>query len=266
MPDVCQCQPTVDESRLVARILLRAAVPLMKVLLAEDPKLAARYRGWNRRVQFEVRGDDELACHLLFSDGVLEVLPERCAAPDVSFVFTDARSLKAFFTGRLALPRIRGLFSHLGTVLKLLPLLLRMTILLPSKLPTDPAQRALKVKMTLYMATVALSQMNKAGHAAMRKLTRHMPNRIFQWTVQPDGPYVYLRICRGRTKAGRGIYTRCRPFVNMIFASPEAAFLIMTRQIDLLEAVKQNYLATDGSPEYIRDLSDIMKKLEDMIA
>ncbi|GFP35927.1 hypothetical protein HKBW3S43_01714, partial [Candidatus Hakubella thermalkaliphila] len=127
-------------------------------------------------------------------------------------------------TGKIALPRIKGALKNPGTLLSFLPLMLGLTLLLPNKLPNDPVRRALKVKLLLYFITVALSQLNRAGHEEMQRFTVNMPDRIFQWSVQPDGPAAYLRIHQGKTKAGKGIYPRRRPFVHMIFSSLDSAF------------------------------------------
>ncbi|HOX39971.1 MAG TPA: SCP2 sterol-binding domain-containing protein [Candidatus Brocadiia bacterium] len=254
-----------DRDRLLTRILMRASLPLMKTVLAEDEKFAARYRGWNKVVQFEIRDDAELACHLAFEDGQLSYKPTRHPDPTINFIFKDSKAFNAMMTGGVAFPKIKGMISRLPTLVSFLPLMLRLTILLPTKVPKTAEGRALKVKMTLYFITTALSQMNKGGDEDMRAFTEKMPDRIFQWTVKPDGPHAWLRVKRGKTKAGKGLYARRRPFITMVFSDTEAAFQVLTSQVDMVEAIKDNKLVVEGSPEYGKDLGNIMKKIEAMV-
>lgn len=255
-----------DRDRLIATLLMNAALPLTKVLIEEKPGLAKKYRGWNRVIQFQVKDDPELACHLYFSDGKLDFARGRHDKPDIDFVFKNAAAFNALMTGGIAFPRIKGAVKNFGTLAGFLPLMLGLTLLLPKKIPKDDQGKALKVKMLLYFISVALSQLNKAGDEDMKKFTEKMPDRIFQWSVSPDGPAVYLRVKKGKTKAGKGLNTRRKPFVHMIFSGTEGAFKVLTGQIGNVEAMKQGYLVVDGSPEYGKEIAAIMKKIEAMVS
>jgi hypothetical protein len=255
-----------DQDKLTAILLMRAALPLTKTLLEENPKQAQKYAGWNRVIQFQVKDDPELACHLQFVDGKLEYIAGRHPGPQIDFVFKTPADFVALMSGKIALPKIKGAVKNFGTLAGFLPLMLGLTLLLPSKLPKDPGKRALKVKLLLYFTSTALSLLNRHGHAGMREFTRDMPDRIFQWSVQSADPAAYLRISKGRTKAGRGIYGRRRPFVHMIFSSIDAAFLVLTGQVDNNAAMRDGLLVVDGSPEHGKDISTIMKQIESMIA
>ena len=88
-------------------------------------------------------------------------------------------------------------------------------MLMPDADPKDPAKRALKVKLLLFMVTSALSQLNKSGEPTMAKLVAESPDRIYQWIVE-GGPSAYLRMKAGKSKAGVVISTapparRCGP-------------------------------------------------------
>ena len=145
----------------------------------------------------------------------------------------------------------------------MLPLLLGLKILLPSVRPEDPVKQALKVKLMLYMVTNALSQLNKAGDEEFMKITKNSPDRIFQWTVK-DGPAAYLRMKNGKTKAGRGTYTRRRPFVHMIFPNMDGAFKVLTSQAPLVEAVKLGYVVTEGAMEGSKEIGYQMQRIEEL--
>ncbi len=253
-----------DKDYVLARIMLRAAVPLAKVLVEDDPKMREKYRGFNKIVQFEVKGSEDLITQLKFEDGIPKPIFERDPNPDVAFVFKNARQLNAFFAGKIAMPKIKGL-TKIGILLKVVPLLLGLTLLLPTKLPKDPAKKKLKVKLLFYMLSSALSQMNKAGDEEFVEFTKKMPDRVIQWSCPPDGPYAYLRINRGNTKAGRGIYTRRRPFIDMQFNGIDNAIKVLTNQVDLLQAIRLGYLKQEGSPEYGMYLGNFMLKIDSWI-
>ncbi len=59
-----------------------------------------------------------------------------------------------------------------------------------------------------------VQQGRRPGHAA---LDGRQPDRIYQFSVEPEGIAAYLRVRGGQTKAGRGVYQRRRPFVHMRF-------------------------------------------------
>lgn len=250
-----------DEKYILARIMLRAAVPLAKVLVEDDPKMREKYRGFNAVVQFEVKDYDDLVTQLNFVDGIPEIKFERSENPDVNFIFKNPGQLNAFFGGKIAMPKIKGM-TKLGILLKVVPLLLGLTILLPTKKPKDPAKKKMKVKLLFYMLSSALSQMNKAGDEDFCEFTKKMPDRVFQWTCVPDGPYAYLRIKHGKTKAGRGLYTRKRPFIDMQFQGVDKAIKVLTNEVDLLQAIRGGYLVQEGSPEYGMYLGNFMLKID----
>jgi hypothetical protein len=127
--------------------------------------------------------------------------------------------------------------------------------------PKAPAEKALKVKLLMYMVTNALSQLNKGGDEAFVKIVAKSPDRIFQWTVQ-DGPAAFLRMKAGRTKAGRGTYERRRPFVHMMFPDMESAFDVLTQKVSTVDAVKQGKLKLEGSLEYGKEIGLHMQRVE----
>jgi hypothetical protein len=252
---------TRDE--LKSRLFLRVALPLVKVVREDDPRMRRLTRNMNAVVQFAVKGT-ETGAHLVFADDGLEVVQGIHASPTVSFTFKDLKSLNDFFAGKLALPRIKGL-RRLDVILRTVPLLLSLKMLMPAADPTDPAKRALKVKLLLYMVTTALSQLNKAGEPTMAGLAEKSPDRVYQWIVG-SGPSAYLRMKAGKTKAGRGIYTRRRPFVLMRFPDIEGAYQVLTSKVALVEAVKRGYVVTEGAMEYSKEMGIRMQMIEELMA
>ncbi len=246
-------------TELRARIFLRAALPLIKVVLAERP--AYRRFLWRARgvVQFAAR-DSQQGAYVELAPGALQVVQGVHERPDVRLTFKRLEEMCAFFAGALKAPGISGLL-RLPALLRLLPFLLKLKILMPDAMPTDPAERALKVRLLLYMVTNALSQLNKGGDPAFGKVVKASPDRVYQWSVA-GGPEAYLRMKAGKTKAGRGTYARRQPFVHMMFPDIDSAFDVLTQRVSTVDAVKQGKLKLEGSLEYSKEIGLHMQRVE----
>lgn len=247
---------------LRARLFLRAALPLVKVVRADVSRMYKLTKKMKAVVQFQVRGTD-LCAHLVFADDALEVTYGPHPRPTVCFTFKTVSDLNTFFGGGLALPTIKGK-RRIDVILRTVPLLLSLKLLMPDADPKEPAKRALKVKLLLYMVTTALSQINKAGEPGMTALTGKSPDRVYQWIVK-DGPAAYLRMKAGKTKAGRGVYARRRPFVLMTFPDTEGAYQVLTSQCALVDAVKAGYVVSEGAMEYSKEIGIRMQFIEELL-
>jgi hypothetical protein len=257
---------TVDRDQMAARIFLRAVLPVMRVMLDEDPKTKARFADVTARVAFTAPGGgdgDPAQAWIAVDRGDFSIGFDACDNADITFAFGSLARMNAFFAGKPVVPKIRG-WWRIGLLLKVVGLLMGLKILMPDADPKDPAKRRLKVKMTFYMITTALSQYNKGGDPEMVKWTSRQPERIYQITVDEDIA-AYLRVKAGRSKAGRGTYKRRRPFVHMRFNGVEGAYPIVMNQVNMVDAVRQGLLTIDGSPEYAGNMGDFMVRIQDLI-
>lgn len=256
---------------LRTRLFLRAALPCVKVMLEDDPGTKKRFKGVNAVVQFVAKNQPRaVGAYLWFEDGDVRVEQGFWDAdglgrePDITFTFASLTKLNDFFAGKTVLPGIRGL-THPALVAKVVQLLLGLKLMLPSAQPKDPAKRQLKLKLTLYMITTALSQYNKGGDPEMERWTAKQPDRIYQFSVEPEGIAAYLRVRGGRTKAGRGVYERRRPFVHMRFNGVDGALAVMNKEVEFVEGVGKGYVRIDGSPEYAANLNDFMMRVQSLL-
>ena len=251
-----------EKELLVSRIFLRAVLPVIKVMLEDDPKTRARFQGVNAVVQFVARdAAGPVGAHLKFSNGAFAVGQGIADQADLTFGFSSVGKMNAMFAGKPVLPSIKGL-RKLGLVIKVFGLLLGLKILMPNAKPKTAEQARLKVKMTLYMVTTALSQLNKAGDPEMVKWTTKQPDRIYQWSCEPEGIACYLRVKAGKTKAGRGYYTRKKPFVHMKFNGIDGAIAILLKDAEFVPAVAKGYVSVEGAPEYAAQLNDFMQRVQ----
>ncbi len=176
-------------------------------MLEDDPKTKAKFQGVNAVVQFVAKDDaGSVGAHLKFANGAFQVVQGIADRADITFSFPSIAKMNALFAGKPVLPSIKGL-RNIGLLIKVFGLLLGLKILMPNAKPKTPDQARLKVKMTLYMVTTALSQLNKAGDPEMVKGTSKQPDRIYQWSCEPEGIACYLRVKAGKTKKPGGVTT-----------------------------------------------------------
>ncbi len=275
--------PTDQEELMTATLFFNAAFPVMQVVLDDDPKIRNKFRDVKATVQIGARtrpkkskdfsgtqeppGNGLLACHLNFDHGRISVVQGPAEKPDIAMTFPSVAKMNTMFRGGSSLPSIKG-FLQLGLLLKVFSLLMSLKLMMPGSRPDEPEKKALKVKMSLYMITRALSAYNKAGNPEMREWTERQPDRIYQFIVDPypkSGIACYLRVKAGNTKSGHGIYERRKPFVLFHFFSVEGALKVLLKEVEFVEGVEKGCVETVGSPEYAVQLNDFMAVLQEMM-
>ncbi len=250
---------------LISGIILKAVLPVIKVLLEDHPTFQRRFKDIQGTVQFTAQKDQQIiGAHIKFDKLNLEISTELLKNPDISFHFTSLTKMNDFFTGKLVLPKIRG-FKNFSLLWRMFSVLLKLKLLMPTAKPTNPIDKKIKVKMTLYMVSTALSQLNKSGDEEMLKWTSKQPERIYQWSVDNEDIACWLKIKAGQSKAGRGFYTLRKPFVHMKFPDIDSALPVLTNSVDTVQAMAQGLLITEGSPEYAAKLGDFMLKIAELL-
>ena len=262
-----------------AKLFFNAAFPVMQVVLDDDPAMNAKFRNVEATVQICAKEGNELyACHLVFDKGKLTVVQAPAEKPDITLSFNSLAKMNTMFRGGAALPSIKG-FSKPGLLIKIFSLLMSLMIMMPSSRPKDPVKQKLKVKMSLYMITRALSTYNKLGNPEMAEWCRRQPDRIYQFIVDSDNakpgavsgeavePAIacYLRVKAGKSKSGHGVYTRRSPFVLFHFSSVEGALKVLLKDVAFVEGVEKGCVEVLGSPEYAMNLNDFMAVLQGML-
>lgn len=260
-----------EQELIAARIICRAVLPVIKVMLEDDPKVGRKFAGVTAKIQFTALDPaGPVGAYLQFTDGAFEVVQGIAESPDLLFRFPTVAKMVAMFAGKPVVPALgplmKGLVSKPGLLVKTFGVLLGMKILMPTAKPKTDAMKRLKVKMTLYMVSTALSQLNKGGDPDMQAWTAKQPERIYQWSVQDTDIACYLKIKAGMTKAGRGYYTRRKPFVHMIFKDIESALPVLSNSIDTVQAMAMGLVENDGSPEYGGKVGDFMLKIAKMLS
>lgn len=254
-----------ERELLAARLFTHAVFPVMKVILADDPKMKARFNDVTACVQFVARDKSgDVGAWLVFDRGEFRVEQGICPAPDITFSFGTVKKMNDMLAGKPVLPGIKGL-SNFGLLIKVMSLLLSLKIIMPNARPKDIDKKRLKVKLSFYMITTALSQYNKGGDPGMVKWTSKQPDRIYQITVEGEEIAAYLRVKAGKSKAGRGVYTRKRPFIHMKFNGVDGALAVLLKDAEFVEGVAKGYVSIEGAPEYAAQLNDFMQRIQAML-
>lgn len=254
-----------EHELLTSRLFFRAAFPVLKVVLNDDPAIKKQFENVIAKVNITAKdGEDRIGACLVFNEGDFEVVQEIHDDAQISLNFSSVEKMNDMFRGGNSLPMIKGV-RHLGLLIKVLKLLMRLKLMMPEAKLKSEEEGRLKVKMTLYMITTAVSQYNKAGVEAMKKWTMKQPDRIYQFTVDGTDIAAYIRIKAGKSKAGRGVYRRRSPFVHFNFHSVEGALNVLGGKVAFVEGVEKQFVTVVGAPEYSSNLNDFMSRIQDML-
>jgi len=249
---------------LRARLFLRSVLPLLEVVMRARPALARRFAGVDAVVQISA-GDAAEAARLRFTGGVLQVEPGVDPSPTLCLCFRDLAALNRFFGGRPGLIWIAGLARHPVLAARVLGLLASLRLLAAEPDRVGAADRALRVELSLYLATHALGQLARAGDPEVGALVADSPDRVYQWKVADSGAAAYLRMHRGRTRAGRGVYRGRRPFVSYTFPTTDAAYRVLTARASQMASVARGDVVPEGSPEYSRAISVLLQRVDQLL-
>ena len=291
----------IAEDVLAAKLFMRAALPVMRVPLEEDPAMVKKFANLNTIVEFTAEDDENpLACHLIFlsqekADELLEgkrfkVVQSAYVASEgwekiqvMRFHFKDIKTFLGVLKGNGIgdmlgiLPPVVKNITKKGA-LSFIFLLLSLTKMMPNFVPGEdqPFQQYLKVKMSLYLITTAMSVATKLGWKPLADWTAKQTDRVYQFKVGPtkdkDGKEIYpeigayLRVKFGNTKGGRGIYTRKSPFVLLQFPNPSGTLDVLTGKYDFVGAVSHGCVAVIGAGDsYAVYFNELMTKVQNML-
>ena len=252
---------------LRAALYCQAVLPLLSVLAENDPGVAKLLQGLKATVTLEAAG---FGARITLSDNKLLVAAASEQESTLRFRFRDLASMNAFFSGKPVLPRILPYFglTHPVLLTRFGRLLAALRLLEPP--PPDaplppPEERALRVRLLLYLVTRALSVLHHEGFETMAELAEKSPERVYLWTVFGTDIAAFLRMHNGRVHSGRGMYSRRRPFVHFAFPSVDAAYAVLTASGSQMTGFRGRNVETYGSPEYTRKIALLMQQVDALL-
>lgn len=249
------------------KVLLNAAVPLLRVVVEDYPNLSKKFKGKNFVFQVSVIDDfhgtnEKLCTYFVIKDGVWTAHINEChASPNVEFSFSKMRNFVLFFSGRskTKLPKIKCKGNFFNMVSVLLSLLKMSSILTASDIPADENTQRELVKLYFYLLPNGISQLNKVGHKDVTAWTKDSPDRIWTLKVKDDDELEsWIRIADGNSKSGRGKNKRCEPFLMMEFDTIYHALEILMDKAEMIEYLSKSYLRVYGAPELAAALGNHM--------
>lgn len=296
-----------DIDVMTAKLFFRAAFPAMKVPLTESAKHIKKFEKINTVVSFKADDDaNPVSCYIVFLDesvaqktalkkrfkvyqgdypGYIEMEDgsQLNSLEVINMHFKSIKALLGVFKGAKssdAMGILPCIFKNMSkkSFFPFLGLMMELTKTGPKFNPSakDPLNQYLKVKMSLYLITTALSSANKLGWEPMKKWTERQSDRIYQFhvgaTLDKNGKEIYpeigayLRVKAGNTKAGRGVYERKRPFVLFDFINPDGCLALLTGKYEFVECVARKYVAIIGSGDsYAPQFNEIMAQCQALL-
>ena len=203
-----------DKDVLTAKIYFAAAFPALRVPLEEDPAQVKKFEKVNAVVEFRAADDaNPVACYMVFLTedmaaksahgkrfkvfqgeypGYIEMADgsKYDGLKVVKMYFKSIKSLLGVFKGSspaemlgIVSPLLKNILNPV--TLKFLFLMLTLTKTMPSFTPdkSQPWEQYLKVKLSLYLITRALSTANKLGWPEMADWTIKQPDWTYQFIV-----------------------------------------------------------------------------------
>ena len=257
-----------DNDIMIAKLFFTAAFPTIQVLLDDDPAMHKKFANYDKVFQFGAKnGKELLCCNIHVKDGKIDVKDGPAQKADLTLTFPTVAGMNALLKGGLAVPGIKG---NLILLKDFLPLLLGLKIMTKdnNKLKDDN-EKFLKVKMSLYMITRALSKYNKLGDPDFSEFCLRQPERIYQFRVddgdKKDVIACYFRVDQGKSKSGHGVYELKSPFCLFHFFSIDGALKVLGKEVEFVEGAEAGYVETVGSPEYACYLNDYMAIIQGML-
>jgi len=249
------------------KIFLCAALPLVKVIAMDSPKLAKKFEHTHKVIQVSAidpeSPEGKVATHFVINSGEWLVHADKVDKnPHIELEFKSVESMNAFFKGKIGpatLPKMRGL-KNTGAFVAFMQVLLKMSALLGAKTPPeDEETKKLLVKCFFYLLSSGISTLNKQGHEDVHNWALKSPDRVYAWAVNgyPELS-AYIRVKAGKSRAGRGEYKRAMPFFTLRFDSLNSALGILMSTDDMLEATKAGRLIMDGAPEFGAQIGEYM--------
>ena len=105
----------LTDEQLTSKIVLNAVLPVIKVMVEDDPSIAKAFEGVSGKIQFRAEDEDgPVGACLVFDNGAFSVEQGIIENPDLLFSFSSLKKMNDMFRGKpTALPQIGPLLAGL---------------------------------------------------------------------------------------------------------------------------------------------------------
>ena len=180
---------STEAEKVKAALYLKAILPLMADLAADDPPSKAAAKGRHRIIQLEIVAGP--AAHLTISGGTISHGIGRHPSASIRLVFKTPSLLNRMFAGENVRPSLRKGFLHLPFLLKQFPVLTdRLTYFLAGEGRQATDEKALNLRVTLGLhAMLAGMAAVASDDVSLKKIAAATPEGTLLIKVLPDGPF-----------------------------------------------------------------------------
>lgn len=245
---------------VLARIYLRAIIPLLEDISEFDSETQQIIKGWSKPIQFQLAGEDA-AVTLSFRQGKVFALRDKINKSRITLTFSNAETLNAIFQGRSKKsprPNLTGLL-HLKKLLQVDPLLKRIEYYMKpdEKLLEDHNSLEQCVRLTLYAMAFGVKEIGEHD-PEMKPLAEHLPDGLVEIRVI-DGPAVHITVKNGVFTPARGRAEK--PSAYLEIADMETAWNMVQGTLDQYAAIGSGKIKIRGLIPLIDGINPILDRL-----
>lgn len=260
-----------DEARYTNKVFMAGALPLMKVIATDDPKLRKAFKLPKVNAVYQVSARTENgkeAVHFVVTKGEWEVYQGEYKGDgkiDGELAFSSLEKMNGFMKGDFSKLPFFKIRNPAKFALFMAVLLKMSSVLTATEIPEDEETQLLTIKCFFYLLSTGISALNKMGNPKVAEWVRKSPDRCYQFEVlgYPELS-AYLRVAEGKSKAGKGHYERSDPFFTMAFDCPESALMILMGKGDMFKMTANRQLIMKGGPEFGVQLSEYMFYIQEL--
>lgn len=167
--------PTSEETKYANKVFMAGALPLMKIIANEDPKLSASFKRKKLNAVYQVSALNEgkkEAVHFIVENGIWDCFQGEYTGDkkiDAELAFSSMEKMNAFMKSDMSkLPSFK--IKSLPKFAQFMKVLLKMSSLLTAdKPPKDIETQRFLTKLYFCLLSTGISALNKMGHPEISK-------------------------------------------------------------------------------------------------
>ncbi len=250
------------EEMVLARLHLKAILPLLEDIAAYDSTLQDYTADWNAVIQFQLKSlFSTTATYLVFSEGKLKAYGGNYPGPKVTLTFKNARQLNEVFQGKsnkTPRPNLLALL-HINKLTQIEKVLGRLEhYLRPSKEHLrDKDFFAFCVKVSIYALAFGVKEVGEHD-PELKVLAPNMSNGTIEIRIS-DGPSAHLTIQKGKFYPARGPANK--PNAIMEICNLNTAWDMIQGNVDVFAAVGRGDIKLRGYIPLLEGVNPLLDRL-----
>lgn len=250
---------------VLARLHLRAILPLLEDIAEYDPQVQELTKGWNAVIQFQLPGGDPAAA-LIFKQGRLEAVTEDCPGPKVTLTFNNPWELNDVFQGKSdknPRPNLMALL-HMAKLTKIDQVLGRLEHYLKPQddLLNDRDAFAFCVKLSIYALTYGIREVGEYD-PELNVISPGLPEGTLAINVI-DGPSSSVTVKNGKFFPAKG--PAQKPNAILEICDLETAWAMIQGRLDIFAAVGGSKIKIRGFVPLLDGINPLMDRLSQYLA